>query len=105
MTIQLIVKTTDWQRRVEDSPSGHYETVAGRTTRWPDVGDHLLDGMLQAQTNLGQVQWTDLSQTIAKGTVYNNEHGGDDRVLVVDSDNADANDVFDAVLWLNNQYV
>lgn len=106
MTIQLIAKEVDYQkigRVTEDNLTGYY-TVPGRTTRWSDVGGHLLDGMLRAQTNLGQVSWTDLSQTIAKGTVYNHEHGGNDRVLVVDGDNADANDVIDAMLWLSNQH-
>ncbi|MBV9871735.1 MAG: hypothetical protein JO214_14035 [Frankiaceae bacterium] len=102
MTIQLVVKATDYQRRVDDSPSGHYETIVGQTTRWHDVGGHLLDGMLQAQSNVGKpVHWVNLTQTIAKGTVYNDRHGGQDRVLVADPENADGEELIDAMLWVS----
>lgn len=100
MAIQMISKTVDHPEKATGTIDT-YITVPGQLTRWKDVGNQLLDGMLQAQENVGQIHWVDLSMTIAQGIRHNLQYGGNDRVIVIDADNADANDVIDALLWVN----
>lgn len=101
MSITIVSKITDYQAADPDHPSGNrYLTVRGEVTR-RDVKGQLdatvLDGMISAQDDLGQVNWVNLSMTIAQGWVYNAEHGGNDRVVVIDTENADGSDVIDAI--------
>lgn len=103
MSIQLVV-TRAPRREKAAGTIDTYVTVPGQTTRWSDVGGHTLDGMLQAQTNVGQISWVDLSMNIAKGMHYNQTSGAHDRVVVIDADNADGNDIIDALLWLSNEH-
>lgn len=99
MTVQLILKTVDHPEKAPGTLDT-YVTAPGVMTRWQDVGAVMYDGMLQAQENVGQINWVAMSQTLAKGTVHNSQHGGNDRVVVIDADNADANDVIDAMIWV-----
>ena len=65
----------------------------------------VLDGMLEAQGNVGQITWVELTQTIARGTfvragvtpVSADELG---KIAVVDTDNADAREAIAAALWV-----
>lgn len=98
--IAIISKTTDYQAADPDHPSGNrYLTVRGEVTRKDETyaAATVLDGMISAQDDLGQVNWVNLSATIAQGWVYNSQYGGNDRVAVIDTDNADGSDIIDAI--------
>lgn len=68
-------------------------------------GLNLLDALFEAQDNIGQVTWIELTRTVAKGTfvragvtpVSADELG---RVAVVDTENADAREAIAAALWV-----
>lgn len=99
MPIVIVSKTTDYQVRNDQIDGGH-RTVRGELTR-RDVKGQLdatvLDGMIDAQADLGQVSWVNLNMNIAQGLIYNAEHGGNNRVVVIDTDNADGSDIIDAM--------
>lgn len=72
----------------------------------------VLDGMMAAQRRFGQITWTDLTATVAKGTFSEVDADHDDdsdqvvttarelRVVVVDADNADSREAIEAALWV-----
>lgn len=64
----------------------------------------VLDGMIEAQNVIGRsITWTDLSMVVARGT-YSWVVSGDlaeERVVVVDLDNASVKEAVDACLWAN----
>lgn len=103
MPITIVSKTTDYQVRNDNQLDG-YRTVPGEVVR-ADFKDEphatVLDGMIDAQNDLGQVHWIRLTTTIAHGWINNAQHGGTDRVVVIDTDNADGSDVIDAMNYLH----
>lgn len=68
----------------------------------------LLDAMFEAQDNVGQISWIELTRTVARGTfvshalpVSADELG---RVVVVDTENADAREAIVAALWVAEKH-
>ena len=63
----------------------------------------VLDGMLDAQNNLGQITWTELTTTVARGTyTYRDANIEIERnIAVIDLDNADVAEALDATIWVN----
>ncbi|QBI98373.1 hypothetical protein SEA_CARTHAGE_101 [Mycobacterium phage Carthage] len=104
-TITMIFKTGEYQQRVpveDDAPI--YVTVAGQIWQRDVTSTDatLLDGMFDAQSDYGQISWTKLTRTTAWGSSYDNTHGTHNRVLVIDRDNATAEDVLEGMLWLSS---
>lgn len=64
----------------------------------------VLDGMIEAQDAIGcSITWTNLSMTVARGTFSFGVVGdtAEERVVVVDLDNASVKEAVDACLWAN----
>lgn len=104
MSITIVSKTTDYQKPSDRFSSG-YTTVYGEVTVRAVKGQldaTVLDGMIDAQNDLGQITWHDITMNIAQGTLYNSEHGGRDRVAVIDTDNADGADIIAAINALHS---
>lgn len=86
----------------------------GTTIGWVIKGENVvtidgnditvLDGMLDAQNDLGQITWTDLTTTVARGTyVYRDADIEIERnIAVIDLDNADVADALAATIWVNS---
>lgn len=81
------------------------------TIGWATKGDEiitidghdftLLDGMLEAQNDIGfSVHWNTLTSTVVRGQ-YTDLIGVLHRVIVVDLDNADVKDAVAATMWVN----
>lgn len=88
----------------------------GTTIGWVIKGENVvtidgtditvLDGMLDAQNALGQITWTDLTTTVARGTyvpagVIPVSADELHRIAVIDLDNADVAEALAATLWVN----
>lgn len=102
--ITVVTKIADHRERSERPEiTGHFVDVVGPISSREVKANNLIDGMLDAQDDLGQVRWVDLSQTIAKGLATDQQHGGEHRVIVVDEDNADGGDIISAMLWVQRQ--
>ena len=64
----------------------------------------VLDGMIEAQNAIGKsITWTKLSMTVAYGTFSWGVKGdlAEERVVVIDLDNADVKTAVEAALWAN----
>ena len=82
------------------NPTGYY-SVAGEWDQ-AEITGTLFDAMIEAQERMGQVNWHSLTPTMARGTAYNHQHGGSDRVAVIDTENADGREVIDVMNWLRD---
>ena len=103
MTIHIVSRTTDYQVRNENADGG-YRTVKGEVERTilDQSGSNVLDGMIHAQSSMGQITWYSVADNIARGFTYNHQHGGNDRVVVIEHETADVSDVIDAVISVFN---
>lgn len=104
MTISIIAKTATSRVPVPGGSVTAYADQPGVVTHYNVKGDsaaQILDGMIAAQNDLGQISWTALTENIARGGHHNNGNGGQDRVAVIDTDNADGLDIIAAVNWVN----
>ena len=101
--IAILNKTTDYRVTTYGTDgSSDYVTVAGTLTTTEITGTNVLDGMIDAQNDLGaSIQWSTLTVTSAQGTSYNHEHGGYDRWVVIDLDNADGPDFIALFNWVS----
>lgn len=76
----------------------------GAFTTPVEGAEHLLDGMVVAQTAVGRsVTWTDLTIEVARGTFSYGVVGdlAEERVAVIDVDNATAREALAATMWVN----
>ena len=61
----------------------------------------LLDAMIEAQAVVGQIVWSTITRTVARGTYVDDLTGALHRVIAVDLDNADVADAVAATMWVN----
>lgn len=112
MTITIIHKTANYQRRItEVVPQGtetSYVDVPGELTQRDVKGmlePLLFDGMLDAQSEYGQITWVNVTPTWARGLQSNTEHGGSDQIVVIDVDHASVREALDALTWVQGALV